>query len=123
MMLERRVVVGRGGRQVLAPPGTHPDLPGAVPAVPPDLVALAEEVARGEVVDGNAARLGDDDPVAADRLSARALRPVGLLLWIRGAWLSRAGLGSIDDDPVAIHPADVQAIRLDQDPGTGLVRG
>src|SRR3954451_15815532 len=122
-MLALRVVVGGRRRQVLAVPGAHADLAGPIAAVPPDLVALAEEVAGRQVVDRDAARLVDDDPVASHSLTTRALGPVGLLLGVRAARLSRAGLGPVDDDPVAVHPADVKVVLLNEEAGARLVRG
>src|SRR3954452_1988820 len=122
-MLALRVVVGRRRRQVLAVPGAHADLSGPIPAVPPDLVALAEEVAGGEVVDRDVARLVYDDPVAPHSLTTRALGPVCLLLGVRGARLSGAGPGPVDDDPVAVHPAEVKVVLLNEDAGARLVRG
>ena len=70
-------------------------------------------VADGEVLDGDAAGLQDLDAVPADAA-------VGVLE--RGA--GRAGLrggpvAAVDDDPVAVQAADVDARSLDPDPGRG----
>src|SRR5947209_3298735 len=106
--------VRRGGGDVVAPPRTHADLARSVATVPPDLVALgaaavSEEVADGQVLDVDAVGLEGLDAVTTD---ARHL----LVLATRGA-RPCAGLGAIDDHPVATHPTQMETGGADQHSG------
>ena len=99
--------------------GAHPDLSAAVAAVEPQLIAVVAavaglEVADRQVLDRDAVGLVDLDPVAPRR---RAVAAVGTeLLKARGgiAWARGAGLGSVDDDAVALHAAQMNARGGDQ---------
>src|SRR6185437_10697506 len=98
--------------EVAAPVALHPDLAGALTAVPPDLEArrggAAEEVADGEVLDIDVVGLVRDDAVSADRIAAGVGRAVALVLGRRVAGRGGAGLVAVDDGGVAVHPSDVQ---------------
>src|SRR5581483_2355155 len=102
----------RGGGDVVPPPRAHPDLARAVTAVPPDLVAfvalrVGEEVADGEVLDVDAADL--------ERLDAVTAAAGRLLVLCAGRAGLRTALRPVDDHGVAVHPAEVQSRRSDQD--------
>ena len=104
-----RLVLVEGARrgQVRAVEAPAADLPAAVAAVPPDLVAgaarAAEEVARGQVLDRHAVGLVHHDPVEAELAAAPVGGPEVLVGGVRAA-LRRAGLGPVDDHGVAVHP-------------------
>src|SRR3954469_9284490 len=103
-----RLPVRRRRGEVVAPVGAHADLAAAVAAVPPDLVALAEEVAGGEVLDVRAVDLVYDD-------AAAPARPAELLVRADGRTLRRAWLGAVDHHGGAVHAAQVQTRRGDGD--------
>src|SRR5262249_51888677 len=109
--------VHRGGAQVGAAVRAHGDLAAAVAAVPPDLVAVpagpGQVVADGQVLDADPAGLSDGDAVAARTA-------VGVLeCGRRRAGLARGPVAAVDDDTVAVQPADVQVWLLDPDAGRG----
>src|ERR1035441_1315834 len=104
-------VVSGGRRQVAALVAMEADLGAVGPAVPPDLVAgiaaAAEEVAGGEVVDGDIVGLPHHDPIAPDGLATGVGGAEGLLARIRAAGTGGAGLGPVDDHRRAVHTPHV----------------
>src|SRR5262249_9083435 len=84
-----RLPVGAGGREVLTEVAAHADLPRAVAAVEPDLVAAAagavEKVARGQVLHPDVVGLEDEHAVASERLIAGVERAEVLVCRSGGA--------------------------------------
>jgi len=103
------------------------DLGAVGPAVPPDLVAgiaaAAEEVAGGEVVDGDIVGLPHHDPIAPDGLATGVGGAEGLLARIRTAGTGGSGLGPVDDHRRAVHTPQVDVRRGDDHPSCVAVGG
>jgi hypothetical protein len=73
--------------------------------------SAAEIIADGEVLDGNAINLEDLDAVDAVAAGVEILVD-GIRAADVGIWL-----GAVDDDLVAVHAAEMDAGRLDEDAG------
>src|SRR5438128_5515782 len=110
-------------REECASPGAGHLFSGAVAEVEPDLVPAAAlaclEVAHRQVLDAHALDLEHLDPVAPAVVTFGVFAPQFL---VGGVAAARRGafFGAVDDYPVAVHPADVDAGLFNQHPGPGL---